>query len=205
MKLTDTGGKEFEQAPIGNHVARCVKVIDLGTQKNEYEGKVSYPRQVAIAWELPNERMSDGEYEGQPFIVTKIYTASISEKATLRKHLQMWRGKEFTADELRGFDSKNVLGKACMVSVIHSEKGKAKVEGVASVPKGMEVPPQMNKAVYFSLDPAEFSFAVYSNELSKWYQEKIALSPEFQDQRMGVKPTDRPVASLEDLDSDIPF
>jgi hypothetical protein len=202
MKWTDTGGKDFAQAPVGNHVARCVKVIDLGTQKNEYEGKVTFPRQVVVCWELPHELMPEGEYANQPFVVSKIYTASLSEKATLRQHLEMWRGKAFTPDELKGFDAKNIIGKPCMLSVIHNEKGKAKVAGVAAIPRGMEAPAQVNKSVYFSLEKNEYNVASY-NALSKWYQEKIAISPEFADLNGDV--AKEPHEALAAMDDDIAF
>lgn len=178
MKWADSGGGDFEPAPIGNHIARCVKVIDLGTQKGEYQGTPLIRRQVTIAWELPGELMTEGAGKGKPFLVSKTYTASLSEKATLRKHLESWRGRAFTADELKGFDSKNILMKPCMLSILHTEKGKAQVSGVAAVPKGLEVPAQVNKSVYFSLEPDEFSLEVYES-LGKWHKETIAQSPEF--------------------------
>lgn len=178
MKWADTGGGDFEPAPIGNHVARCVKIIDMGTQKGEYQGAPVIRRQVIIAWELPQELMTEGAQKGKPFLISKKYTASLAESATLRKDLESWRGRAFTPDELKGFDARNVLMKACMLSVIHTDKGKAKVSGVASVPKGLEVPPQVNKAIYFSLEPDEFSLDVYES-LGKWHKEMIAQSPEY--------------------------
>jgi hypothetical protein len=200
MKFKEPATRDFAPAPVGNHIARCIKVIDLGTQKNEYKGEVKFPHQVAISWELPNELMSEGDYAGKPFIVTAIYTASLSEKANLRHDLESWRGRAFTQDELMGFDSANILNKPCMISVIHSEKGKARVHGVASVPKGMEIPAQINKSVHFSLEPESFSQEVYES-LSEWYQKTIALSPEFQELESPSKPT----KTLSDMDDDIPF
>jgi len=157
MKLTEGGGKEFEQAPIGTHVARCIKVIDVGTQFGEYQGKPNAARKIVVSWELPNELMTEGDFEGKPFIVSKFYTASLSEKANLRKDLVNWRGRDFTPEELQGFDSKNILGKPCMVQITTSEKGKSKVTGVMSLMKGTACPPQVNESVYFSLERDEFS------------------------------------------------
>ena len=39
-----------------------------------------------------------------------------------------------------GFDLVNILGKPCMVTVAHNEKGKAKVIGVSGLPKGVTCP-----------------------------------------------------------------
>src|SRR5262245_35658388 len=109
MKISDSGGKEFEQAPIGNHLGRCVGMIDIGTQQVEYLGKTTHARKIVVRFELPNELVSEGEFAGKPFIVSKFYTASIGEKANLRKDLVSWRGREFTDEELRGFEVKNIL------------------------------------------------------------------------------------------------
>lgn len=176
MRWTDNGGGDFEQAPIGTHIARCVKIIDIGTQKGEYQGKVNIRRQCIVGWELPNELMQEGEYKGKPFVVSRFYTASLGEKANLRKDLENWRGRAFTEQELLGFESKNILDKACMISVIHNEKGKARVSGVMAVPKGTKAPERVNDLVYFSLDtfdPKTF------DSLSDGYKKLITSSPEY--------------------------
>lgn len=176
MLLSAEGGKEFEQPPVGNHVSRCYQVVDLGTQKGEYQGVPNSARKVSIRWELCNELMSDGEMAGKPFSVGKIYTASLGEKATLRHHLESWRGKAFTPAELMGFDSKKLLGAACLVNVGMTDKGKAKVLGVSALPKGMTAPPQVNPNIYFDLD--HFDGALFET-LSKWTKAQIILSPEY--------------------------
>lgn len=206
MKLTDNGGKEFESAPIGNHLGRCVGIIDIGTQEQNYEGKTSYARKIVVRWELPNETISEGDWAGKPFVVSKFYTASLGEKANLRKDLVSWRGREFTPDELKGFDAKNILDKPCMVNVTHNDKGKAKVSGVSPVPKGLTVPGRVNDVLYFSLEADEFKAGVYET-LSDFYKEQIKKSPEWGDLhgdgtriQRGSKPD-----HFDDFKDDIPF
>lgn len=147
MLLTDQGGGDFEQPPIGTHVARCVKIIDIGTQESEFEGKISRRRQLIIGWELPNELMTTGEYAGKPFAVSRFYTQSLGEKANLRKDLANWRGRDFTPEELKGFDVQNIMGKTCMVSLTANEKGRARVTSVIALPKGMGCPTQVKPDV----------------------------------------------------------
>lgn len=202
MRWTDSGGGDFEQAPIGSHVARCVKIIDIGTQKGEYQGKVNIRRQCIIGWELPNELMTEGEYAGKPFTVSRFYTASLGEKANLRKDLESWRGRAFTEQELMGFDSKNILGKPCMLSVIHNDKGKARVSGVMALPKGMPLPEQVNPSVYFSLD--DFDQAVF-DKLSDGYKKLIQTSPEYQALTNGGKQPAAQRGKFDDMEDDIPF
>lgn len=176
MKWSDNSGN-FTPAPAGTHVARCIKILDLGTQKEEWQGDASFKQKVLVAWELPTELIQDGEKAGQPFVVSKFYTQSLSEKANLRKDLETWRNRPFTATELEGFDAKNILGKPCLLTIVHTDKGKVKVSAVTSVPKGMAVPPQVNPSVYFSLE--EFDEKVFAT-LSDKLKQMVMASPEYQ-------------------------
>lgn len=203
MQWKDNGGGDFEQPPIGTHVARCIKVIDIGTQKSEYQGQANIRRQTIIAWELPNELITEGDYAGKPFTVSRFYTASLSEKANLRADLESWRGRAFTKDELQGFAAKNILGVPCLVSLIKNDKDKTRVSGVMALTKGTTVPAQVNPSVFFSLD--EFDPAVFES-LSDGYKKLIKVSPEYQhitDPRR-VRPKDG-TGGAADMEDDIPF
>ena len=110
--VEDTGGS-FTPVPAGMHLARCYRIIDLGTQKTEFEGNVDFKRKLKIVWEIHGED-DEGKpivtSKNEPMIITKDYTMSWGDKATLRKDLQSWRGKPFTEDEQKRFDLKSVLG-----------------------------------------------------------------------------------------------
>lgn len=204
MKWVDSGGGDFEQPPVGTHVSRCVKMIDIGTQRGEYQGKATSKRQCIIGWELPTELMSDGDYAGKPFIVSRFYTASLGEKANLRKDLANWRGRDFTDQELQGFESKNILDKTCLLSLTQNDKGKTRITGVMALPKGTQVPARVNPLVYFSLD--EFDQAVFDS-LSDGYKKLIMASPEYQEiQNPAAQTTSKKGAgSFADMDDDVPF
>lgn len=198
---SDTGGGDFVQAPAGSHIGRCVKLTDLGTQTGEYEGKVNHRNQILVTWELPSEPMEDG----QPFLVSKFYTNSLGDKATLRHHLVTWRGRDFTVDELARFDLQTILGAPCMLSVVHSDKGKAKVDAVMKLPKGMECPPQINPSEAFWLD--EFS-ATGFEKISKGIAAIIAKSPEYQEAigAAPIKESQPPIGGdFDGFVDDIPF
>lgn len=205
MKWTDSGGGDFEQAPAGTHVARCIRLVDIGTQFGEYQGKPNAMRKVVVTWELPNERMTEGEYAGKPFLINKWYTASLGEKANLRKDLVNWRGREFTDTELHGFEAKNILGSTCMLSLTPNDKGKVRVTGVMKLPKGTESPAQVNPSIYFSLEKDEFNQAVF-DALSEYWQNEIKKSPEWAD--LNGKGPVKPSAAgskFDDFEDDIPF
>jgi hypothetical protein len=176
MIAKDNGGGNFTPAPAGTHVAICIKLIDIGRQREEYQGQVTHPHQFIMGWELPNELIQGGELDGQPFYASKFYTLSLHEKATLRKDLASWRGRDFTPEELEGFDVQNVLGKACMLSIVSKKGGGTKIGGVMALPNGMQVPKQTNPSVYFSLD--EFDKDVFDS-LSDGIKKFIVQSPEY--------------------------
>jgi hypothetical protein len=168
----DAPTSDFKQAPTGTHLARCIRLIDLGTQHGEYQGQPNVRNQVLISWELPNELMDDGK----PFTISHFYTNSLNEKATMRAHLESWRGRQFTEAECKGFDLNNVLGKPCMVTVIANDKGKSKVSAVAAMPKGMQTPAQVNPSSAFWIE--EWDQAAF-DAIPKGIREIIEKSEEF--------------------------
>ena len=206
MKWEDTGGGDFEDPPIGTVVAICVRVIDIGTQRGEYMGDVNIRHQCIIAWELPNELMQTGKLAGQPFVVSRFYTSSLSKKANLRKHLAAWRTRDFTEEELKGFESKNILGKPCMLSLIMNDKGKVRVDSVMALPKGTVVPAHVTPLVHFDL--GDFDPKVFDS-LSDGIKKLIRVSPEYQ-HAIAPKPAPQPGekggrGTFDDMDDDIPF
>ena len=191
---------EFELAPEGNHIAICYMVCDLGDHEQTYQGESKgYRRKVRIAWELCNEEMEDGNL----FSVSANYTLSLAPKANLRKHLEGWRGRAFTDQELEGFDLLKVVGIPCMVQVIHTESGDktyANINGVSSLPKGMDAPELRNDPVRFSLD--QFDEIQYQ-KFPNWLKEKINTK--------GVNQTEEALTenpapkSAEEWNDEIPF
>ena len=191
----DTGGGDFKQAPEGNHVARCVGIVDIGTHHGEYQGAPTVRNQIIVRWELPYET---DIFEGQekPLIVSKFYTNSLSEKANLRRDLESWRSRSFTTEELMKFDLMAILDKPCAVSVVHSENGKAKVVSVAALPKGTTCPPAFNKLSAFWIDEwDDNAFAALPTGFQKLVAEsdeyKAAFTPPGQrSAKQAVPPTD---------------
>lgn len=207
--IVSSSGGDFKPIPEGAYIATCVRVIDLGTQVTTFQGADKLQRKVLIAWEVPDEMV---EYDGEqrPAMIVQRYTASLSDKANLRKHLEAWRGRRFTDDELRGFDLKNVLGKPCQVQVVHSESGGnvyANLAAIMALPKGTPAPDIYHPLINFSLDEEEFSIGLYES-LSDKLKALIAQSPEFK-ARTGQAPqrsAERPREEFSaDLDDEIPF
>ena len=198
-----TGGGDFTPAPQGTHLALCNMVVDLGVQESTYKGETKNQHQVYVRWELPHERITwqddSGEHEG-PVVVGKIYTLSLHEKANLRKDLEAWRGRAFTAAELEGFDLFNLLGVACQITVTHKDREGggvyANVTGVAGVPKGMDKPEGTEVPIlkYTEGDEGDFE------NLPQWLRDKIMAQKK--DTVNGSAP---PAEDAPEFDDSIPF
>lgn len=206
MFIPEPNGSNFTPPPAGSHAAICYRFIDLGTQMVEWKGSSKTQRKVLIGWELPNELMEDG----RPFTITRKYTWSMSEKANLRHDLEAWRGRAFTADDFSGpqrFNIKNVLGKACMLSLVHEEREGnvyANLKSVSALPKGMSVPDLKNEVIYLALERPLFDAAAFE-KLSDKLKEAIKGSPEFKEL---MAPTNQSAPSDDGervYDDEVPF
>ena len=92
--IAKANGGNFEPIPPGNHLAMCYQLIDIGTQKGNWQGKETIRRVVRIVFELPNLKREFKPGDGErPYSVNKEYTLSLGKGAGLRKHLESWRGK----------------------------------------------------------------------------------------------------------------
>jgi hypothetical protein len=134
--IAKSSGGSFVPCPPGAHSAVCVDVIDMGLLEVNWGGKKKSQHKIRIVWQV-EEVMGDNK----PFMVQRRYTLSLHEKATLRKDLESWRGKQFTAEELEGFDIEVLIGVPCLLNVIQEKKDGSTYANVASI---MRLPKSMN-------------------------------------------------------------
>lgn len=172
MSLTASdSGSNYTPPPAGTYRAVCTGVVDMGTQTHaQYGSRV----QVLLTWEI--DELTD---EGTPYRVHRRFTRSLHEKSTLRAVLQSWRGRAFSDEELKGFDLRNILGKPCMLSVVHTvNDGRtyANIASVSSLLKGSEPLQPTIELTSFDLDePDEAVLDKFSDRL----QEQIKATPEW--------------------------
>jgi hypothetical protein len=169
----------FEIHPEGVVAARCTRIIDLGTQSSEWQGKPKKTHKILVQWESES-LMGEGEHAGKPFLISQRYTASLSDKAQLRKDMEAWRGRKFTPAELERFDLKNVLGKPCMINVVHNENGGKTYANIASImplPASMTAPKAVGDLVFFSFEA--FDQRIFDG-LSDGIKEVIQKAAEWQ-------------------------
>jgi len=126
--VKQTGGGDFTPCPAGLHHGICVDVVDLGVLKVAYSGHEKQQHKIRIVWQVEDMMPS-----GKPYIVQKRYTASLHEKASLRKDLESWRSRPFTPAELEGFDLENLIGVNCQLSVMHDSRDGSTYANITSV------------------------------------------------------------------------
>jgi hypothetical protein len=217
--IASDSGKSFTPIPPGMHLARCYRIIDLGTQKTEWQGQIKSLPKILVQFEVHGEDDNGNPLktsEGEPMSISKRYTLSIGDKSTLRADLASWRGRDFTPQEKQGFSLKNILGHWAMITVSKNvgKDGKeftniANINPVPKIIKEQGLPEGINPLVKFDIDDPDMEVF---NSLSEKLQETIKSSPEWQmyhGTKTETKATDYAKASgkgaLSDLDEEIPF
>lgn len=198
MIITTDSSSNFTPCPAGTFLARCCRIIDLGTQSTEYQGEVKPAHKALITFEVTDpDTFTDS---GGCFTVSKRYTASLHEKAALRRDLEAWRGAKFSDAELQRFDLASVLGKTCLLSIVHVDKdGKtfANIGGVMKAPKGMTGSEPSEPLLHFDLAAPNWNIF---DTLGEKLKAQIAASPEYKAAR--AKPVS---ASADAADNDAPW
>jgi hypothetical protein len=202
---------DFRRVEPGNYVARCYKMIEIGTVEETFNGETKRAKKVQLTWELPTEMEVFHEEKGyEPYVVSKTYTLSLHEKSKLRADLESWRGKGFSEAEAQGFDITKLLGVPCMLNIIHRpgkvdpSKTYVEISNVSRMPKGMECPAPLNESVRLEFD--DWKPEVFEG-LSDYLKEKIQSSDEYKKMNSG---SNTPVEGYDpklagDLTSDLPF
>lgn len=215
MSLTakDSGGGSFTPVSPGMHLARCYRIIDLGTQKTEYQGQIKHLQKVMIQFEVHGEDDNGNPLvtsKGEPMSISKNFTLSLAEKATLRKDLQAWRGRDFTAEELRGFELKNVLGAWAMItaakSIGNNGKEYTNIVSINPVPASIKkagLPNGFNAVAMFVIDDPDMPlFETFGDGLKA----KIMASPEWRAHNDGpVSNASFTSSGFDDMADDLPF
>lgn len=198
MSLTVSEGATGTYTPpvAGTFTARCIGLIDLGTQASTFEGETKHAHKLLVQFELtdPDNRRDDGSAH----IVSKRFTASLHPKAALRGFLEAWRGRPFTPQELAGFHLKALLGLPCLLSLVHATKGDrtyCNIAGAMKLPKGMPAPAGELELTHFDLSAPDW---VQFELLPERIRAQIEQAPEFaqaaagRPQRVNIPPPAAP-------------
>lgn len=134
-------GKDFEPVSEGVHAAVLAEVVDKGICETAFGPK----HKVMLVW-LTDEADEDGKTK----YVFQSFTASLHEKAGLRKAVKAIRGKDLGADEAN-FDVESLKGSQAQLVIQHNEAANGRV--YSNVQAIMKAKPGTRVTI-----PADFSF-----------------------------------------------
>jgi hypothetical protein len=181
-KVKKSGNNKFGRVEDGTYAARIVQVIDLGIQKNEFQGEEKIEPQVMITFEFPTETV---EIEGKqrPRWLSKQYKVSNHEKAALTQVILSVDPDGKTTG--KGKYPEKLLGLPCMVTVGTTASGNAKVVGVSRLMKGLKVDELANPGVYFDLDSSGDQSHETFDSFPDWLKTKITEALNFHNTKFG--------------------
>ena len=181
MALRSKAKPAYIPAPAGTHTAILFALADCGLQHSERYGSES--ERLWVEFELANELMEDG----RPFTIGQIVTNSLSTNAPWRGIVEALVGRALKPTEAADLDITRLLGRACLVSISHSESGgrtKAKIDSAMPLPKGTTVPPRHNEILAYDTEaPDDQVFAKLPTHVRDLIEKRI---------RVGQRKTARP-------------
>jgi hypothetical protein len=195
-------GMTTNLAPVGNHIARCYQIIDLGTQESSVYKNASH--KVRFSWELCEEMADFGKGKKEPYAVHRTLNFFVGKNSNLQKLLEGWKGGTFTEAEWEVFDLRKLVGRPCMINVVHvtsNDTDYANVASVSPIPAKWKdkVPPLVNKGIYFEIEMgrnAEFQ------ALPEFLQKMIEKCTEWKGGGTATNDDDDPFADLRKEDTE---
>ena len=182
----------IEPIEAGSYPARVYQLIHLGTVQG-FEGKMQ--NKVRIGFELPTEmHVFDKEKGEQPRVISKDFTLSFNEKATLTKVITACDPKALEVGDdglMEAFDVETLVGKDCLITIAQKPKkdgagNYAYIDSTTRLPKGMTCPNAIN-------EPQILNYTNWNEELYQklpdFLKEKIATSDEYKTMKGLNSPT----------------
>lgn len=197
------GGSNFSMLAEGSYAAVCYMLVDIGLQRSEYYGNSSH--KVIIGWEIADEYVEiDGEKK--PRVFSARYTASLNEKAILRRDLAAWRGRDFTEAELGEFNLRNIVGAPCLIQIIHKKaangKTYANLASVMKLPKGMAAPKLTLDTIVYDIEENDTSDV---DKLPEWIANQVKASETYQQRLREASGGAARMSDFEEVDGELPF
>lgn len=166
LKLDDgREKKKYEPVSVGLHVARLVSIIDLGLQKEEYQGESSTRHKLFITFEIPGEKL-EGD-SGRSKTVSSELTFSGHSKAKLPGYIKSLNPDIDVTEEL---DLRSLLGLSLRALVGRTSGGYAKI--TSTLPVDPKVPLEKSETALVFYEIKQGEDEVF-NALPKFLQDKI--------------------------------
>lgn len=175
------GSGGFFKAPVGSHPAIIVWIAELGTAMSNYGKDDREQDLLRVFYEIEATVNTAKEWEAEKLeekliIVEQNYTAIITEKSKLGKAIAGIYGKQ--AKEIKDFSLDHLLGKKCVINVVHNDAGYTSVDSVSMESKKMNYHEQEKESFYFWLNEDEFSHEIFDS-FAPFVRERIEQSREY--------------------------
>lgn len=177
INATKRETKKRELLPVDNYMARCCKVVHIGTTEYEKNDNTYETNKAMLFWEIIGAEL--------PTMVSDEVILDTNKDSKFRKLLNSWRGLDLTDEEAEAFDITVLLGKPCMVNVGHEtikyDGGtfdKEKVLSVSKMPSTIKCPE--GKIEVKVLDYEHWNSEVF-DELPAYIKKKIVASKEYKE------------------------
>lgn len=125
MKLTKKSGGNFTPHEEGNFRGVCVDVTPL----EKRDGKFGVKEEFRIVFETDAPAREDGSPQ---CVWSRGFTPSLNEKASFRKFLRQWLGRDLTAAEETEFDTEDLIGKCANLVISHDTNGETTYANIAA-------------------------------------------------------------------------
>src|SRR2546422_4928739 len=112
MKIKESN--DFETCPEFTGKSVCVDVTPLRKQQSQYGERNVFK----IVFEVDADKKDGGRYG----VWSNNFTPTLNEKASLRKFLRGWFGRDLSKTELEDFDTETLIGKPAQLVVVHQHK-----------------------------------------------------------------------------------
>lgn len=130
---------KFKPHPDGQYVGQCVDTIDLGEKVSDYPGKPAYLAPVcALVFRTGEINEETGEF----IDIAREFTVSMGDKSNLKKFLEQWRGRPYTAEQIKaGVPLDKLTGNHGLLTIAHRTSAKQRV--YANITACVGIPKQM--------------------------------------------------------------
>ena len=163
----------YKMPSAGSVQAVLAEIVDLGILETNFKGVSHRQRKCLLTFEV--DELND---RGERMIVSRRFTASLNENASLRKFLEGWRGR-LSPGEVKQFDLSGLIGENAILSVSHTTGGDGRT--YANIESASKLMPKMEPI------PVSGDYVPYA-ERQRRRQERAAEEHKFGPQSAQLRP-----------------
>lgn len=175
MKLKDIMPKAAPPIPAKTYLAVVVGVYEIGQHYSELYKNYNY--KIIFEFDIPSIAGPDGK----PKQLSKWLTPGRKKGCEFLRFFGGLDDCDYSSNDVDGIDPKEYLGKPCQIRVtINSETQKNSIDGVMTLPDGIQPPVTSTQLRYYSVLDHKFSGKEWDS-LPGWVSAQAKKSKEYQE------------------------